>query len=162
MWRKDSIWGAIGVMIAVVARQRNRDGGATDPQRRRKMGCNRRHFVGGPFPLRRGYVGRSSRAERGSSWMTSTTVPRGLREATVGEFGVAIERPPEQLPGLRGGIRVRASRDCSPVSFFDEMRSSNGGPPTEPWRTGNGPPTEGQRMHPFYAVAGGLVVAYHI
>jgi hypothetical protein len=86
--------------------------------------------------------------------------PRGLREAQLGGSAASIERPPEQAPDLRGGIRsglrgiprpLASSTKCLRV-MVARQRNRDGGA-TDPQRSAG-------ECIPFYAVADGVVVAY--
>jgi hypothetical protein len=85
--------------------------------------------------------------------------PRGLREAQLRGFR-AVHRKPSGAGAQSEGWVTSGLRGIPRPLTSDEMRSSTGGPPTEPRRSGMGPPRKCRRMHPIsgrtHAVAGGV------
>ena len=101
----------------------------------------RRHFVGGPLPLRCGSVGGSLMAVRCSSWMTITTVRAICAKHSCADSASLIERPPEQAPDLRGwvtlgprGIRRPLTSSTKCVRVLVGGQRNRGGGAADPQR----------------------------
>jgi hypothetical protein len=125
-----------------------------------KMGCIRRHSVGGPFPLRRGSVGLlpllegiSSKRLTGEQSLEALTLSRPSDRVLAPEAFQWTQRTrPTVLRADRTDLSCSASTTNTVRPSASGQRNHGGGA-TDPQRSAG-------ECIPFYAVAGGVIVAY--